>query len=114
MRAALYAHSRCIVYPSIHREPFGMVAPEAMAYGTPVLVPEHGGITEAINAGGKTGGLTFRAWDSRDLATQLERLLADDALHARLAADAPAVARHFSVDAMADRTLEHLGLPLRP
>jgi glycosyltransferase involved in cell wall biosynthesis len=53
LRAALYAHSRCIVYPPIHGEPFGMVAPEAMAYGTPVLVPDLGGITETIAVDGR-------------------------------------------------------------
>ena len=28
-----------------------MVAAEAMSHGTPVLVPDHGGITEAIDVG---------------------------------------------------------------
>jgi glycosyltransferase involved in cell wall biosynthesis len=113
VRAALYAHSRCVVYPPIHREPFGMVAPEAMAYGTPVLVPDYGGITETVAVDGKVGGLTFRAWDTRDLAAQLERLITDDALHASLAAAAPTVAEHFGTDAMTDRVLTHMGLPLR-
>jgi glycosyltransferase involved in cell wall biosynthesis len=114
VRAALYAHSRCVVYPSIHREPFGMVAPEAMSYGTPVLVPDHGGITEAIRVNGTgeaAGGVTFKSWDSADLAAQLKRLLTDDALHARLAANCRTVAASFSVQRMTDRVLEHLGLP---
>jgi glycosyltransferase involved in cell wall biosynthesis len=112
MRSALYAHSRCIVCPSIHREPFGMVAVEAMAHGTPVLVPDHGGIAETIAAKGMAGGIAFRAWDSRDLADQLERLLIDDALHARLSANAPTLARRFTVEVLADRVLAHMGLPL--
>jgi len=109
LRAALYAHSRCVVYPSIHREPFGMVAPEAMSYGTPVLVPDQGGITETVSAGDLRGGLTFKSWDTADLAVQLKRLLTDDALHSRLSAAAPTVAASFSVARMADRVLEHLG-----
>jgi glycosyltransferase involved in cell wall biosynthesis len=110
-RGALYAFSRCVVCPSIHREPFGMVVPEAMAHGTPVLVPDHGGVTETIAADGKVGGITFRAWDSRDLADQLERLLLDDELHVRLSADGPALALRFTIEAMADRVLAHMGVP---
>jgi glycosyltransferase involved in cell wall biosynthesis len=117
VRAALFAHSRCVVYPSIHREPFGMVAPEAMSYGTPVLVPDHGGITEAIGADGQAsgagaaaGGITFKSWDTADLAAQLKRLLTDDALHAQLAANCQTVAATFSVQRMTDGVLRHLQL----
>lgn len=114
VRDALYAHARCIVYPSIHREPFGMVAAEAMSHGTPVLVPDYGGITEAIQWDGAAGGLTFRAWDTADLARQLERLVTDDALHAQLSANARPIAENFSVDAMTDRVLNHIGLQPYP
>jgi glycosyltransferase involved in cell wall biosynthesis len=110
VRDALYAASRCVVYPPIHREPFGMVAAEALSHGTPVLVPEYGGIAEAIRAHEHVGGLTFRPWDSRDLADQLGRLLTDDALHQRLSAQARTVAAAFSVRRLTDRVLEHLGM----
>src|SRR5207237_2968213 len=100
MRDALYAYSRCIVYPSIHREPFGMVAAEAMSHGTPVLVPDIGGITEAVQWNGEAGGLTFKSWDSADLARQLERLVMDDALHAQLAGNTRRIAANFTVDRM--------------
>ncbi len=108
LRDALYHYSRCIVYPSIHREPFGMVAAEAMSRGTPVLVPDLGGITEAIQWEGKTGGLTFKAWDSADLSRQLERLITDDSLHAELVSNARSVASNFTVQKMTDQILEHL------
>jgi len=111
-REALYTASRCIVYPSIHREPFGMVVPEAMSHGTPVLIPDQGGITEAIGAGDAASGLTFRAWDTADLAAQLKRLLTDDALHARLSQNTRTVAANFSVEKMTDNILSHLGLSM--
>jgi len=114
LRAALYAHSHCIVYPSIHREPFGMVAAESMSHGTPVIVPDLGGITEAIGVDGQVGGLTFKVWNTQDLAEQMHRLLSDDALHASLAANAARIAQNFSVDVMTDRVLAHLGLPPKP
>jgi glycosyltransferase involved in cell wall biosynthesis len=108
VRDALYAHSRCVVYPPVHREPFGMVAVEALSHGTPVIVPDYGGLAEAIRANGSRAGLTFRVWDSRDLAEQLERMLADDAVHADLARNATRVAQAASVERLADRVLAHL------
>jgi glycosyltransferase involved in cell wall biosynthesis len=110
VRSALYQRSRCIVYPSIHREPFGLVAAEAMSHGTPVLVPDHGGITEVVEMDGRRGGLTFKAWDSCDLATQLQRLVTDEGLHRELSGNTRALAEQFSVDRLTDRVLEHLGL----
>jgi glycosyltransferase involved in cell wall biosynthesis len=114
LRAALYAHSRCVVYPSIHREPFGMVAAETMSYGTPVIVPDLGGITEAIGVNGLVGGLKFKVWDTADLAEQMYRLLSDDALHGSLAANAARIAQNFTVDVMTDRFLAHVGIPPKP
>lgn len=113
VRDALYAHSRCIVYPSICREPFGLVAVEAMSHGTPVIVPDYGGITEVVQDGEKAGGLTFRTWDSGDLARQLERLLADRSLHRELTEHTRMMAARFSDEQMADAILEHLGIDAR-
>jgi glycosyltransferase involved in cell wall biosynthesis len=110
IRDALYAHSHCVVYPSINREPFGLVVAEAMSHGTPVLVPDYGGVGEVIRQGDKAGGLTFKTWDSGDVARQLERLLVDEALHARLAGNTRAIAARFNVDRMADDILAHVGI----
>ena len=118
LRAALFAVSRCVVYPSIHREPFGMVPVEAMAQGTPAIVPDTGGVAGVIragdgdSAGGLRGpeeaGLRFRSWDSGDLASKIELLLDDDELHQRLASAGPRVAEYYSVQRLADRVLAHL------
>jgi len=110
IRSALFAASRMVVYPSIHREPFGMVPVEAAAYGTPSVVPDYGGVASAIEANGRTCGLRFNVWDSGDLARQLERLLTDDALHADLSGNARAVAEHYSVANLADRVLAHMDI----
>ena len=72
-----------------------------------------GGITEAIEWDGVSGGLTFKSWDSADLARQLGRMLTDDELHRSLAANTRSVAGNFTVDRMTDRVLQHLGLPVR-
>jgi len=110
LRSALFTASRCIVYPSIHREPFGMVAVEALAHKTPAIVPDFGGIAGAIEANGSVGGLRFRTWDSADLADKIEQLLTDDTLYRRLSEAGPRVAAYFSVENLADRVLDHLGI----
>jgi glycosyltransferase involved in cell wall biosynthesis len=107
-RDALYAHSHCVVCPSVNREPFGLVVAEAMSHGAPMLVPDYGGIGEVIRDGENVGGLLFRAWDSGDLATQLERLLLDRPLHRRLAGNTRTIASRFTVDNMTDAVLKLL------
>lgn len=110
IRDALHAYSRCVVCPSVNREPFGLVVAEAMSRGTPVLVPDYGGVTEVVRQGSVAGGLTFKVWDSADLARQLERLLTDERLHAELAGNTKALAARFSAERMTNGVLEHLGL----
>ncbi|MFN8856819.1 MAG: glycosyltransferase family 4 protein [Planctomycetaceae bacterium] len=111
VRSDQFRTSRAVVYPSIHEEPFGMVPVEAMAQGTPVLVPDRGGIAGVVEAGGHRGGLRFRCWDSGSLATQLGNLLHSDSLHAQLARGALDVAGCFSVQSMGQKVLDHLRLP---
>jgi glycosyltransferase involved in cell wall biosynthesis len=114
LRSSLFRASRCLVYPSIHTEPFGMVPLEAMVQGTPVIVPDTGGVSRLPFLGHLQSGLLFRSWDSGDLADQLERLVTDNAMHRRFAADAPRIAAHYSVENSANWTLDHLGLPHWP
>jgi glycosyltransferase involved in cell wall biosynthesis len=111
VRSALFTVSRCIVYPSIHGEPFGMVPVEAMAHGTPCLVPDIGGVSGVTRLGTAEGGLNFRAWDSGHLADQLARLLDDEQLWQKLSMDARQIAAHYSVKKLADRVLDHMDLP---
>jgi glycosyltransferase involved in cell wall biosynthesis len=108
IRDTLYAHSHCVVCPSVNREPFGLVVAEAMSHGAPVLVPDYGGIGEVIRDGEKMGGLLFRAWDSGDLAAQLERILTDRPLHRRLAGNTKTIAKRFTVENMTDAVLRLL------
>jgi glycosyltransferase involved in cell wall biosynthesis len=111
LRSALFRAARTVVYPSIHGEPFGMVPIEAMAQGTPVVVPDQGGVAGLVNVDNAVGGLNFRTWDSGDLAHQIERLLLDSKICEQLSAGALQIADHFSVTRMGDRILDHMGLP---
>jgi glycogen synthase len=71
-----YAASDVAVAPSLY-EPFGLVATEAMACGTPVVASDTGGLRE-IMAGGH--GLTFPPQDAEQLADRIAEVLTDRAL----------------------------------
>jgi glycosyltransferase involved in cell wall biosynthesis len=111
-RTALYRASHCIVYPSIHREPFGMVPVEAMAQSTPVIVPDTGGIADLPFAGECRAGLRFRSWDTVDLAAQLERMLNDESLYQSLSRNARQIAEQYSAERVANGLLELLQIDL--
>lgn len=106
LRTAIFQTSRCTVYPSVHREPFGMVPVESMILGTPAIVADTGGVAELVRDGDRRGGLTFQTWDSGDLADKLEMILRDDTLARELAHAAPGVAGRYSVQRISDRTLD--------
>lgn len=69
--AELYSAARAIVFPS--EEDFGMVAAEALSFGTPVIAYEYGGIQEIVEPG-KTGEL-FHAATPEIIAEGVRRFL---------------------------------------
>jgi glycogen synthase len=68
-----YAAADVAVAPSIY-EPFGLVAVEAMACGTPVVVGDTGGLREIVSDG---HGLSFPPQDADELAERLIAVLTD-------------------------------------
>jgi glycosyltransferase involved in cell wall biosynthesis len=76
---------------------------EAQLLGVPVVATRVGGVGDAVDDGGT--GILCAADDPAGLRDAVLRLLADDALRARLGAAGPAwIARRFSVEAMVDAT----------
>lgn len=71
-----YAAADVAVAPSIY-EPFGLVAVEAMACGTPVVVGDTGGLREIVRGG---GGLRVTPEDHDELADAIIRVLTDHEL----------------------------------
>lgn len=69
--ARLYISARAIIFPS--EEDFGMVAAEALSFGTPVIAYEYGGIREILYPG-KTGEL-FHAQTPEIIAEGVRRFL---------------------------------------
>jgi glycosyltransferase involved in cell wall biosynthesis len=83
---AAYRVARCSVFPSLN-EGFGLPVAESIAAGTPALASDFGSMREIAARG---GALLVDPRDDHAIADGLERLLTDDALHARLVAEAAA------------------------
>lgn len=73
-RNQLYAHAEVAVFPSLY-EPFGLVALEGMAAGTPVVVGACGGFLETVEH--EVNGLLAQPGDPSALAFQINRILED-------------------------------------
>ncbi|MEW9668271.1 1,4-alpha-glucan branching protein domain-containing protein [Ammoniphilus sp. 3BR4] len=69
------------VFPSLY-EPFGIVALEAMAAGTPVIVSDVGGMSEIVEHG--VDGLKVIPGDSHSLAVQIAACLNNEELSERI------------------------------
>ncbi|MGH3713802.1 MAG: glycosyltransferase family 4 protein [Micromonosporaceae bacterium] len=100
---ALLAAADCLVAPSRY-EPFGMIALEAAAAGTPVAAAATGGLTEFVDAGAT--GVTFPAGKPAALATAVDTLLSDEVYARRIARAARSlVVREYGWAGIADRTV---------
>jgi glycosyltransferase involved in cell wall biosynthesis len=80
--SALYARAALLVVPSEWPEPLGMVGPEALAHGRPVIGTGTGGSSEWLKAG--VTGLVVPTRDPDALAKAVNRLVGDAELSARL------------------------------
>jgi glycosyltransferase involved in cell wall biosynthesis len=97
-----YAAMDIVVHASIEPEPFGMVVPEAMAAGKPVIASAAGGPCEVIEPG--VTGLLTPPGDVAALAAAMLALAGDPAARERLGEAARASARaRFGIAANAAR-----------
>ncbi len=108
-----------VVHASIEREPFGMVVPEGMAAGKPVIAAAAGGPLDIVDH--EVDGLLTTPGDVMELAAAIGRLAGDPGLRARMGASGRAKARaRFSVSMAADglmrvwRETLALGVPFTP
>jgi glycosyltransferase involved in cell wall biosynthesis len=89
-------------------EPFGIVCVEAMAVGLPVVVPDSGGIREAVEEG--ETGLLYEPLNHEALAEKMMRLHEDQGLRERLGISGRNAAEtRFSVSGYVDRLLALYG-----
>jgi glycogen(starch) synthase len=108
--AALSAAADCALVPSIY-EPFGMVALEAAAAGTPLVVADTGGLREFVRHG--TTGLRFASGDVTGLADAVTLLLRDEVLARRLVRAGRTALRDYAWPAIAARTVTEYGRAVR-
>lgn len=81
---AAYVLARCVLFPSLN-EGFGLPVAEALALGTPVVTSDFGSMREISDG---LGTLLVDPRDDGQIADALRRLVVDDDLHSRLAAEA--------------------------
>ena len=99
----LYERSAVVACPS-HREGFGVVCAEAMAYGRPVVASAVGGLLDLVVH--EETGLLVPPRDVAALRAALERLLGDADLRHRLGAAArERIRKHFAWKPVTDATL---------
>ena len=95
-----YSLARLLVFPSFY-EGFGLPPLEAMACGTPAVVGDNSSLREVV----PDPALRVDANRPRALADAIKRLLTDEDLRRRAAADGLAWARTFNWDDIARKTL---------
>jgi D-inositol-3-phosphate glycosyltransferase len=104
-----FAAADFVVVPSDY-ESFGMVALEAMATGTPVIVSSVGGLVHLVQDG--VTGLTTPPRDPAALALRMRQLLEAPELRARLGTQASIVARQYDWSCIVERMLGEVYVPL--
>ncbi|MCL5996017.1 MAG: glycosyltransferase [Chloroflexi bacterium] len=97
-----YAAADCLVMPS-HYESFGMVALEAMACGTPVVVSDVGGLSQLVRH--NQTGFRVQARDPAAVAGAIERLLSNEVLRRRMGHRAACYAEDYSWIKIVDQLL---------
>jgi glycogen(starch) synthase len=98
----LVAAADLAIAPSLY-EPFGLVALEAAALGTPVVVSDTGGLAEFAADGERA--LTFRPGDPDSLVQAVRASLADpDGTRARAARATEALAVHYDWRVISEAT----------
>jgi glycosyltransferase involved in cell wall biosynthesis len=95
--------------PSLWPEPFGLVGPESMACGTPVVASGRGGMSEWLVDG--LNGLRADPTEPGETAAALQRLLTDEEFRCRCVAGAVRTAAAFDISSHAAK-LEELYLLL--
>ncbi|HSR52386.1 MAG TPA: glycosyltransferase family 4 protein [Acidobacteriota bacterium] len=89
--------------PTVYREPKGLFALEALANGTPVVLPDHGALPELVDR--TRGGILVKPNDPASIAAGLESLYHDPARREVLARQGRlAVHQSYSARTMAENT----------
>lgn len=102
-RNRLYQLAEVAVFPSLY-EPFGIVALEAMAAGTPVVVSDVGGLADVVEH--ERNGLKMYPADVDSLALQVNRLLDDPVLADAMKCTAAEEIKRYNWQRIARQTID--------
>ena len=91
----LFAHARCVAYPSLW-EGFGLVAGEALAAGTPVVCSDIPALREVAGDDGAYCDPATRRLDRRRAAPRARRPAPGAAAHAHLGGGRPCARRRLA------------------
>ncbi len=94
---SLYASADCFVMPSVS-EPFGLVALEAIAHGTPVIISRQSGVSEVLDHAFKVD-----FWDTDKMADCILTILREQPLAQQLRAEAPRLLQKLSWENQAQK-----------
>lgn len=86
----LYRHADCFVMPSVS-EPFGLVALEAIAHGTPVILSKQSGAAEVCDHAFKVD-----FWDKTKMADCIVTVLREEPLARQLRSEAPSILKRLN------------------
>lgn len=98
---AFYDAADGFVFPSLY-EGFGLPPLEAMAHGTPVIIGDSSSLPEVVG----NAGLLVDPENIESIADGIARLVTDAELRVNLGRRAARRAQTFSLDRLADRTLD--------
>jgi glycosyltransferase involved in cell wall biosynthesis len=87
---SLYSAADCFVMPSIS-EPFGLVALEAIAHGTPVIISKQSGVAEVLDHAFKVN-----YWDTDLMTDCILTILREEPLARQLRTEAPRLLNRLS------------------
>lgn len=102
--AELMRQSKWLVVPSRWKEPFGLVATEAIACGARVLAANHGGLPEAVGP----CGVLFRPNNAQSLMMTMRKVMERDDMTGFTEQERSAHLAQFSFDRQVDRILQVL------
>lgn len=88
--STLYQKANCFVMPSLS-EPFGLVALEAAAHGTPVVLSKQSGVAEVLGA-----AFTVDFWDTEKMADCVLTVLREKPLAMQLTSEASRTLTHLT------------------
>jgi phosphatidylinositol alpha-mannosyltransferase len=110
-KAQLFRTADVFVSPATGRESFGIVLPEAMAAGAPIVCSDIHGYKGVVQRDGQA--ILVPPRDHKALAAGISTLLADPELRARMGASGHARAEQFSWEHVTAKVEEYYGFVIR-